>query len=120
MTAENVSSLIEGHDLVVIEFMKPGCPPCVGFEPIYEKAARDHPNAAFCRVDVTEEKALAREFGIESVPTLVLFRDRVMLASQPGLVKADALEDLLERALALDMGEVRREIERVQAEGGSG
>ncbi len=117
MTAENIGVIIESHEVVIIDFMKPGCPPCVGFEPVYDDASRKHQELLFCRVDIEQEEALAREFEVESVPTLVIFRERVLLATQPGLIPAEVLEDLIERALALDMTQVRRDIEEEQETG---
>jgi thioredoxin 1 len=96
---------------VVIDYWEPWCAPCRGFLPILEKASESHPDIAFCRVNTEEHKELAQAFDVSSIPTLVVIRERVMIASQPGMLPEDVLEDLIEKAQGLDMDEVRREME---------
>jgi thioredoxin 1 len=95
---------------VVIDFWAPWCPPCKGFLPILESASESHPDIVFCRVNTEEHKELAQAFDVESIPTLVVVRDRIMVASQPGMLPRSVLEDLIAKVKELDMDEVRREM----------
>jgi thioredoxin 1 len=108
---ESLDYVLGHHDTVVIDFWAPWCAPCKGFLPILEKASERHPDIVFCRVDSDEQKSLAQAFEVESIPTLVVIRERVLVAAQPGMLPEDVLEDLIGKVKALDMDEVRREIE---------
>jgi thioredoxin 1 len=101
---------VEHHDTVVIDFWAPWCAPCRGFLPILEKASESHPDIAFCRVNTQERSELAQAFDVESIPTLVVIRDRIMIASQPGMLPEDVLEDLIGQVKGLDMDQVRTEM----------
>ena len=107
---EDLGRVVDHHEIVVIDFWAPWCAPCRGFLPILEKASESHPDIAFCRVNTEEHKELAQAFEVKSIPTLVVIRERIMIASQPGMLPADVLEDLIEKAQGLDMDEVRREM----------
>ena len=107
---ESLGRVVDHHDSVVIDFWAPWCAPCKGFLPILEKAADRHPELAFCRVNTEEHKELAQAFDVESIPTLVVIRDRIMIASQPGMLPEDVLEDLIGKVKRLDMDELRREM----------
>jgi thioredoxin len=106
-----LGQVVDHHATVVIDFWAPWCAPCRVFLPILEKASEHHPGIAFCRVNTEEHKALAQAFDVKSIPTLVVIRDRIMIASQPGMLPEDVLEELIEKAQGLDMDEVRREME---------
>jgi len=106
-----LGQVVDHHDTVVIDFWAPWCAPCRRFLPILEKASEQHREIAFCRVNTEEQKALAQAFDVESIPTLVVIRDRIMIASQPGMLPENVLEELIEKAQDLDMDEVRREME---------
>ncbi len=108
---EGLGHVVDHHDTVVIDFWAPWCAPCKGFLPILEKASERHSDIAFCRVNTEEHKELAQAFDVKSIPTLVVIRDRIMIASQPGMLPEDVLEELIEKAQGLDMDEVRREME---------
>ena len=101
---------VDRHDTVVIDFWAPWCAPCRGFLPILEKASESHPDIAFCRVNTQEHSELAQAFDVESIPTLVVIRDRIMIASQPGMLPEDVLDDLIGQVKGLDMDQVRREM----------
>ena len=107
---ESLGQVVDHHDTVVIDFWAPWCAPCKGFLPILEKASERHPDILFCRVNTEEHKELAQAFDVESIPTLVVIRDRIMIASQPGMLPENVLEDLIAKVKALEMDEVRREM----------
>ena len=109
-TKENFSELIENNDIVIVDFWAPWCGPCRSFAPIFEKAAEAHPEAAFVKVNTEQEQELAAHFQIRSIPTLMVFREQVLLFAQPGMLPESALDDLLAKVSALDMAQVRQEI----------
>ena len=80
------------------------------FGPVYEKVSESHPDAVFAKVDTEDQRELAAYFNIRSIPTLMIFRDQIGIFSQPGALPEDALRDLIDQAMSLDMDEVRREI----------
>jgi thioredoxin 1 len=105
---------------VVIDFWAPWCAPCKGFLPILEKASEDHSDIVFCRVNTADHKELAQVFEVRSIPTLVVIRDRIMIASQPGMLPKNVLEDLIAQVKGLDMDEVRREMAQSEQEAQEG
>ena len=116
---EDLGRIVDRHGIVVIDFWAPWCAPCRGFLPILEKASESHPEIAFCRVNTEENKELAQAFEVKSIPTLVVIRERIMIASQPGMLPEDVLEDLIEKSQGLDMGELRREMENPEEQEGT-
>ena len=100
--------LLEQHDTALLDFWAPWCPPCREFHPVFEAAAERHPELAFCRVNADEAKELKAGFGVKSIPTLLVIRDRVLIVEQLGYLPGTALENLLTQVKALDMEEVRR------------
>ena len=106
-----LGQVVDHHDTVVIDFWAPWCAPCRQFLPVFEKASERHRGIVFCRVNTEEQKTLAQAFDVKSIPTLVVIRDRIMTASQPGMLPKNVLEDLISQVTELDMDEVRREME---------
>lgn len=109
-TQENFESLITGNKMVMVDFWAPWCGPCRQFAPVFEATAAKHPDVTFVKVNTEEQQTLAGSFGIRSIPTLMIFREQIIIYAQPGSLPQQALEQLLEKARALDMDEVRRQI----------
>ncbi len=110
ITAESLNQVLEKSDMVVIDWWAPWCGPCRAFAPIFEGMATKHPDITFGKINTDEQSELAGAFQIRSIPTLMVFRERVLLFSQPGVLPANALEDVLKQVQALDMDDVRQKI----------
>ncbi len=102
--------------ITLVDFWAEWCGPCKSFGPIFEKVSEDHPNLRFAKVDTEAEQELAGMAGITSIPTLMVFRDGILLFNQAGALPAPALEELVGKVKELDMAEVRAEIEKQQSE----
>ncbi|KQX67638.1 MULTISPECIES: thioredoxin [unclassified Streptomyces] len=119
LTKENFDQTVTDNDFVLIDFWAAWCGPCRQFAPVYDKAAQENPDLVFGKVDTEAQPELAAAFGIQSIPTLMIVRDRVAVFSQPGALPEAALTDVIGQARKLDMDEVRKSIEEEQAKAGA-
>ncbi|HVV37794.1 MAG TPA: thioredoxin [Acidimicrobiales bacterium] len=110
LSAETFEPTIRDNDIVLVDWWASWCGPCRMFAPVFEAAAVKNDDIVFGKIDTEAEQALAGAAGIRSIPTLMLFREGVLLFSQPGALPAAALDDLIAQARALDMEEVHRAI----------
>ena len=116
LTADTFENTVESG-IVLVDWWAAWCGPCRRFAPVFEKASEAHPDITFAKVDTEAEPALSGSAGITSIPTLMIFRDGILIYSQPGALPAPALEDLISQTRALDMDEVRRQVAEHAAEG---
>ncbi len=116
VTAENFNEVITNNEFVIVDFWAPWCGPCKGFAPVYEELSEKYPDLVFAKINTEEEQQLAGEFQIRSIPTLMVFREQIILFSQPGALQGSQLEQVIEQAQGLDMEEVKTDIEKQQAE----
>jgi thioredoxin len=110
LTKDNFEQTVNGNPIVIIDFWAPWCGPCRGFAPVFEKASESHPDVVFAKVNSDEQQELAGAFNIRSIPTLMVFREKVVLFQQAGALPGQALEQVLTQAKSLDMAKVHAEI----------
>ena len=116
VTKDNFPSIIEKSGITLIDFWAEWCGPCRAFAPIFESASELHPEILFGKVDTEAQQQLANQANITSIPTLMVFRDGILLYSAPGALPETALEEIIVAVQDLDMEEVRAEIQRQQIE----
>lgn len=116
ITAKNFEGTIDAGGIVMLDWWAAWCGPCRAFAPIYESASERHPDVVFGKVDTEAEPALAQAFQIRAIPTLMVFRDGILVFEQAGMLPAKALDELIGKVKELDMDEVRRQVAAQEAE----
>ncbi len=110
LTKENFEQVVTGNPTVIVDYWAPWCGPCRSFAPVFEKVAEKNPGIVFAKVNTEDEPEIAAHFQIRSIPTLMIFRDSVILFAQPGALPQGSLEEIVAKSQEVDMDEVRREI----------
>jgi thioredoxin 1 len=114
LTATNFDDVVSGPGMVLIDFWASWCGPCRYFGPVYKRVSARHGDVVFGKVDTEAQPELAAAFGISSIPTLMVIRDKIALYAQPGALPETALEELITKARAVDMDDVRRQLAEQQ------
>jgi len=114
LNKDNFEQTINENDFVIVDFWAPWCAPCRSFAPVFEKVSEEHDNVVFAKVNTEDEQEIAAHFQIRSIPTLMIFREKIIIFSQPGALPEGSFKQLVERAGELDMNEVRKQIEQEQ------
>jgi thioredoxin 1 len=111
LTEENFAPSINDHPFAVVDFWAPWCAPCRAFAPTFVAAAAKHPDVLFAKVNTEDQQAIGANFNIRSIPTLMIFRNNIIVYAEAGALPASALDQVIDSARALDMDEVRREVD---------
>ncbi|MEN2744112.1 thioredoxin [Sinomonas halotolerans] len=117
ITGADFAETIENNDIVLVDFWASWCGPCRQFAPTYEAASEKHPDVVFAKVDTEAEQLLAAQANITSIPTLMAFREKVLVFSQPGALPPAALEQVITAVKDLDMEDVHQKVAEAQAKG---
>jgi thioredoxin 1 len=110
LTKDNFEEVVSNNGFVIVDFWAPWCGPCRSFAPTYEKVSEDHPDIVFAKVNTEDEQEIAAHFQIRSIPTLMIFRDKIIIFSEAGAMPESGFRQLVGKAGELDMDEVRRQI----------
>ena len=119
VTKENFEEIVTKNSMVILDFWAAWCGPCKAFAPAFEAASEKYPDVVFGKINTEEQQELAGHFQIRSIPNVMLFRDQIVLFSQPGAMPPAGIDSVIEQAKALDMNKVRAEIAEAEAQGGA-
>ncbi len=112
ITEETFEETINNNDIVIVDFWAEWCGPCKSFSPIYEEASEKHEDIVFGKIDTEEQQALGAHFQVRSIPTLMIFREQVVLFSQAGMLSGPQLDDVIAKVKEIDMKKVHEEVEK--------
>jgi len=115
LTKDNFEEVVTNNPFVIVDFWAPWCGPCRSFAPTYEKVSEDHPDVVFAKVNTEDEQEIAAHFQIRSIPTLMIFRDKIIIFSEAGALPESAFRELVGKAGELNMDEVREQMAQQQA-----
>ena len=118
LTKDNFEEVVTNNEFVIVDFWAPWCGPCRSFAPTYEKVSEDHPDVVFAKVNTEDEQEIAGHFQIRSIPTLMIFRDKIIIFSEAGAWPETGFRELVAKAGELDMDEVRRQVAEQSPEQG--
>ncbi|OQY14278.1 MAG: thiol reductase thioredoxin [Desulfobacteraceae bacterium 4572_187] len=110
LTSENLDASIENNDILIIDFWAEWCGPCKMFGPVFEKASEQYPDIVFAKCNTELQQQVAGSFGISSIPTMAVFREKILIYMQPGALPEQGLIEIIEKGKALDMDQVRKNI----------
>jgi thioredoxin 1 len=115
LTKDTFEEVVTDNDFVIVDFWAPWCGPCRSFAPTYEKVSADHADVVFAKVNTEEQQEIAAHFQIRSIPTLMIFREKIIIFSEAGALPESAFRELVKKAGELDMEEVRRQVSEQQS-----
>jgi len=115
VTKDNIEETISKNEMVILDFWADWCGPCKSFAPVFETASQKYPDVVFGKINTEEQQELAAQFQIRSIPNVMLFREQVMLFTQPGAMPATGIDSVIAQAKALDMAKIRQEIAEEEA-----
>ena len=110
LTTKNFNETLDNNEIVIIDFWASWCGPCIQFAPIFEKVSENYPDVVFAKVNIDEQQAIATQYGIHSVPTIMVSRDGIILLNQGGSLPEEAFPKLIDHVKGLDMDQIREEI----------
>ena len=110
LTRQNFNETLDNNEIVIVDFWAPWCGPCIQFAPIFEKVSQEYPDVVFAKVNTEEQQTLGTQYGVHSIPTIMVVRDGIILLNQAGSLPADAFDKLITHVKALDMDSVRAEM----------
>lgn len=119
MTKDNFQDTIDGNDVVILDFWAEWCGPCRAFGPVFEQASENHQDIVFGKINTEEQPELAESFGVTSIPTLVVFKEKIGIFQQPGAMPPGAFGELIEKVREVDMDDVRKQIAEEKSSSGA-